>query len=319
MNELQSLITQSITPADRSQWLDLRRNHITASVVAGLFPALNPTLPEWYPRFYALWAHHAKDAHLSEDDDNELAELGLMMEPIVMKKCAALKDWQCQPVDDYIFCPSERMGASLDAEIIDHEKGPGVLELKIVRYLTFRDSWTGEEPPFQYILQLHHQMMLTGRKWGAIAAQIGLEDFRVWEYDRDEAICDKILKRCRMFWRMVDENIEPEIDDHATTTNALKLIYKQDDGGFFDISKDDTARKRLHALHQARLDRKAADAAEQAQINHMMRTIGHAQTIVMDDEIVATAKTAKNGIRPLRILEKPKPFNPENFDQKDVA
>ncbi len=298
----------SIIPQDRQHWHELRNQDVTASIVAGLFPNFPGELPEWFPSKYAIWHHYNGTAPFPiEENEASLADIGQLMEPVIMELCRQKTGWQIQKVHRYLRIPELKAGASLDSEIINHEDGPGVLELKNVRYLTFRDKWENEEPPFHHLIQLQTQIWMTGRTWGAIAALIGGEDFRVWTYPRNERIIQAIEHVIRKFWQSIELQHEPELDSHESTNRALRVIYADDDGGAIDLTQDNEFRRRLEILKQARLDKRAAEATQEAQINFLIKAIGNARDIVIDDEIVATCKAGKTS-RPLRILEKPKPY-----------
>ncbi len=302
---------KSIIPRDRAHWHELRAQDVTASIVAGLIPNFPGELPEWFPSHYAIWHHYNGTAPFPiEEEEASLADIGQLMEPVIMELCRQKMGWNIQKVHRYLRIPELKAGASLDSEVINHEDGPGVLELKNVRYLTFRDKWTDEEPPFHHLIQLQCQLWMTGRTWGAIAALIGGEDFRVWPYQRNEKIIQAIEQVIHTFWESIELQNEPPIDEHESTTKALRVIYAEDNGKSIDLTENTEFRRRLGILKQARLDKKAADAAQEAQLNFLLKEIGSAQDIVLDDQIVATCKAGKTS-RPLRILEKPKPFTAE--------
>ena len=69
-------------------------------------------------------------------------------------------------------------GAAPDREIGD--RGGGVLEIKTVDWLV--RARLGREPPPHILLQLQAQLGVTGREWGAVAALVGGNELRIWEY-----------------------------------------------------------------------------------------------------------------------------------------
>lgn len=79
----------------------------------------------------------------------------------------------------------------------DDMPGDGVLELKCMRY-----------PPkdmkkHYHYCQLQHGLLVTGLKWGVIAPLFGGNEFKVFEYERDEDYLKEMLQVYEKFWARV--------------------------------------------------------------------------------------------------------------------
>jgi hypothetical protein len=141
---------------------NLRRLHVGSSEAAALFN-LSPyaTRLELYLR---------KRGELPEPDLStyEPVRWGQVRETAVGQAVGERMGWSVRKVRRYVTHPAVAgMGCSLDFEIVNHRRGAGVLEIKTVDRLAFRD-WEGGRPPIHYELQLQHQLACTRRGWGAI-------------------------------------------------------------------------------------------------------------------------------------------------------
>lgn len=189
-----------------ADWRALRSRHVGASEVAALF-GVHPQITRW-----ELWQRKA--GYLDEPalDDNQRVFWGQTLEPAIAQGAAARQGWTTRKVHTYWTCDeTPGMGASLDYEIIKDDRGAGVLEIKTVDGLQYRD-WDDGEPPLAYMLQLQQQLAVTGRAWGAVAVLVGGNDLKVFEYERHEATIRRLRTEITAFWRSLAEGAEPQPD-----------------------------------------------------------------------------------------------------------
>ena len=121
--------------------------------------------------------------------------LGLRLENVIADAVAEERGWTLLPGGHRTSSRIEGWGCTLDREIGD--RGGGVLELKTVDWLVRKRDW-GEEPPPHILLQLQAQLGVTGREWGAVAALVGGNELRIWEYQARPRIIAEIAKRARL-------------------------------------------------------------------------------------------------------------------------
>lgn len=134
--------------------------------------------------------------------------------------------------------PSLRMGSSFDFGIegeFSEEGTPGehnekgILEIKNVDFLQFRDTWTKHEDgsleaPAHIEIQIQHQMLVSGRKFAWIGALIGGNDIKLIRREADQEIQFEIIARVKDFWSSILENREPT-PDFAKDAEILSKIY----------------------------------------------------------------------------------------------
>lgn len=128
------------------------------------------------------------------------------------------------------------------------------LEIKCISSY-FAKKWL-ENIPRYHVVQLHLQMLITGASYGEIAVLIDGKHFECKPFERDESICDEIIKVSTEFWNRVkkgreffkeklkaienndtdsaekwqaeiDSN-EPEISDGVAYEQYLKEKYKKE-------------------------------------------------------------------------------------------
>ena len=151
----------AIPITSEQQWHDLRAAHVGGSEVAALFNE-HKQLTHWE-------LHHIKGGDLPPHDlsDNERVFWGNVMEPAIARGIAEQHGWNIRKVRRYFSSDEVRgYGCTPDFEIVAHEDGPGVLEIKAVDWLVYK-QWEGE-PPLSFLLQLQSQLDLAVRPREAV-------------------------------------------------------------------------------------------------------------------------------------------------------
>lgn len=107
-------------------------------------------------------------------------------------------------------------------------QGHGTLEIKNVNsYVGQR--WTGpQEPPVEFMVQLQHQLLVTGDQWGSIAALIG-GVFFVWaDIRRDDEFIGLLVRDVEAFVQRVRDRRPPPADDSTMTAELLQRLYPRE-------------------------------------------------------------------------------------------
>jgi hypothetical protein len=224
---------QSIPIESREQWLALRKQDVTASVV-GALSGLHPFTSRL--RLYK----EKSGADLGETKVNVRMRRGLVLERAVAQ--IVMQDypnWRITPAGVYLREPDIRIGATPDFFVeSDDELGRGVLQTKITTYRAFMKSWVDDDgalmvPPW-IVLQTTTEMMMANADWGAVGCFIDdpynplEQDMFVFRLERHAAGEAKILRDVQDFWRDVAEGIEP---DATPTLDAelMALLYPTSD------------------------------------------------------------------------------------------
>lgn len=133
--------------------------------------------------------------------------------------------------------------ATIDATILpgpanppEHLEDDGVLEIKNVSNYV-GERWR-DRPPIEFIVQLQHQMFVTGRKWGSIAALIGGNTFRYADVERDEEMIELMVRAEQDFLRRLELNDPPPADESDHTKELLRRLYPKDKGTTVTLDVD---------------------------------------------------------------------------------
>lgn len=264
-----------LNPKDRADWLAMRRLDVTSTESAALF-GLSPYLTE-----YDLFMR--KTGKLSDEiEQTERMTWGLRLQDAIALGVAQDRGLRVRRINTYWRHDEEpRMGASFDFEIIDHADGPGLMEIKNVDYLAFRDGWSATEAPPHIEVQVQHQLEIANRGWALIVAMVGGNDPKVIRVERDREMGTGIRRAVAKFWNRVDNNIVPA-PDFTKDAETIRALYR-DASGAPMVAKGNNY---LHALvgtyHKAANDEKDAKARKDAAKAEILTLIGSAPKVVGD-------------------------------------
>ena len=197
---------ETIRPATEAQWLDLRKQDVTSTMVSALY-GLSPYLTE-----FELW--HSKRSGLELPfEPNERIRKGQCIQDYAAEEVARKHGWTVWRMDEYIRIPELRMGSSFDYRVKCPERGDGVLEIKAVDYFRHKAAWVDGEAPEHIEIQLQHQLEVADKyEWGMIAAFTSIYDWHEYERDRDREMGAALVQRVRQFWADVEAGNEPDPD-----------------------------------------------------------------------------------------------------------
>lgn len=215
----------SVSHANREEWLAARRHGIGGSeapIVLGVSP--------WSSR-YRLWAE--KTGRISHDDQKTTAQRwGQRLEPLIADEYATMTGRTLVDLGPFtitrarskpfMFCTHDRLVAAAD------QTGYGPLSIKTadpVKAALWRD-----EAPIDYQIQLQHEMAVSGCGWGSFAVLIGLREFRWLDVLRHEDFIEFLEEQLFAFWKLIEHDQPPEMDDSKFTAEALRRMYPHDVG-----------------------------------------------------------------------------------------
>jgi putative phage-type endonuclease len=182
-----------------------RKAYIGASEAAaacGLSPWCTP---------FELWQQKTSDP--GETPDSAAMEWGRRLESVVLHKYAEDTGTQPEAPCPFIASPDYPwMGCTPDALLPDR-----VVEVKTAGLAKARE-WgeTGTDAvPMQYLLQVTHQMIVTGRRLADIPVLIGGSDYRVYSIPYDAELGELLIERERVFWQHVQDKTPPDVKSIA--------------------------------------------------------------------------------------------------------
>jgi predicted phage-related endonuclease len=238
-----------------------------------------------------------KVAPVEDEESREWLEWGLRQEPVIIEAYASSR-YAHRPRTDRdgrLLRSKEHPWAlcTLDGWT-ETERGRIPLELKCDRW---GQDWD-DGVPAHYVLQLHHQMLVTGTQCASIACLIGGSKL-VWaDVERDERTIRKIIHAGESFWARVEARDMPDTTDHR----ALASVFAKESGGEVYLSGVEWLRADAH-LAQALEVTKRAKAEADAIKARFKRAMGSRTVARIDDGTVYRWKKTDSGKRILRRKE----------------
>lgn len=233
---------QIIHPSNEKEWLELRVTDITSTEIGALF-GISPYVTE-----YELW-FRKKNHQVVEIEENERMKWGTMLQDTIAKGIADERGWTIRRMNEYIRGSDLRIGSSFDFSIekINPEIGfrttePGLLEIKNVDSLIFKNEWSEQdgaiEGPLHIEIQLQHQLLVSGRKYGYIGALVGGNKLVLLKRERNMVVLNKIKEKAAAFWKSIDDNIPPEPNFETDSQFIASLYGYSEPGSFMNLQGD---------------------------------------------------------------------------------
>lgn len=297
-----------ITPKDRDHWLRLRTEDITSTEASGLY-YLSP-----YTTLFELW-HQKRRREVIEIEQTERMELGLAIEPVIVKVFSKRYGVKVRALNKYIRIPDARMGASFDYEVVGlrddwdgkhdqfrrlyEEHGPGILEAKNVDWFVHRDNWGDDEQPVptHIEIQVQHQLhVMETRNWAVITPLVGGNQLLALPVMRDpnfgQAIEDKVVH----FWQTVILGEEPSPVMPADAEAVIALYSHAEPGKIADLRDNPTAKQLANEYAFAADLSKQADIQKRTARARLMELIGDAEKVLGDGYKISAGVVAESHI-----------------------
>jgi putative phage-type endonuclease len=213
---------------NREEWLAGRHTGIGASEAAAVLGLSRYKSP--------LEVYLEKIGELGPQDDSERMYWGRKLEAIIAQEYGIRTGLKVNLNEDYtvLVHPDHKwMRCTLDAIAHDPEKGPGNVQCKNVDRFSAHEWADGV--PEEYLIQVMHEMAVAGFNWGCLAVLIGGNQFKAYEFDRDNELIDLIIEKEEKFWK---ENVMQQIPPSATgaSIEALSKLYPKDNGQLVAIT-----------------------------------------------------------------------------------
>ncbi|MDQ0510932.1 YqaJ viral recombinase family nuclease [Ancylobacter amanitiformis] len=291
------MVIERIQFSSRDEWLDLRKNDITASVVGALFGVHDYQTP------FGLYA--LKTGLTAEDpEETDAMKRGRLLEPVAVQLLREQHpEWKITHNTGrgaaYLRDASVNLGATVDVFVECPVRGLGVVQVKSVEAGTFRRKWVDAEthettPPLWIVLQTLTEAHLAGAAWGAVAPLVvsyGI-DMPLIDIPIHQEMIKRIRGQVRNFWTMVEEDQEPDAD-FSKDAALIQRLYTQDDGSSVDLSGNRIVqilaeREKLKEVERAGA---SAEKARKTIDTEIINMLGNATTGRMSDGTEVTAKT----------------------------
>ena len=262
-------------PADRLDWLKLRKNYFSASDAGALYN-LHP---------FKTLADVAVDK-LSpevEDQQNEAMERGERLEPLLLEWFADRHGCTVEVPKVLYVC--DRLMATLDGVIV------GADDLW-VEAKTTSQRW--DEPPEHVLWQVRAQAAASGKRECHIVWLDADMRFKSHAFTPDPADCADVVKRASDFFDFIDLGMTPEGVD-LSADHLARLFPSPVEGQYAEV--DDEGLQAIVLWEQLRLERIAVEKAEKEAKDVVARLIADAEGVRYGGQVVATWKPNKPSLR----------------------
>lgn len=190
------------------------------------------------------------------------------------------------------------MGASVDrvARVGGEDR---ILECKTAAWAQ-EDHW-GEpgtdEIPDPYLLQVQHQMAVTGHKLADVAVLIGGQDFRVYTVNRSEELIDRVREITEDFWRRVKRREPPPPDwTHPATLPLVRSLHGID--GAVKVRLGDDAARLADQYERLKAKESEAGLARREAMGRLVWMMGEAgEGLLPDGRRVIRRMVRRKGYR----------------------
>lgn len=229
------MTTETIPVTDKKSWLQARLQDITSTEVSALYD-LSP-----YRTEFDLY-QEKKNQTIVEISDNERMFWGRNLESAIAHGAAETMGWDISKFDVYMR-NENRLGSSFDYKIRSVEDGDGILEIKNVDAVAYRQNWKDDgvniEGPEHIELQIQHQMEVANLDWTALVCLVGGNTQKIIYRDRDRQIGKDLTEKVKAFWDRVDAGTPPKIDYLRDAEYIIKKLRNQADAGIVLAADED--------------------------------------------------------------------------------
>lgn len=208
---------------DRESWLKLRKQDVTASVVAALFGQ--------HPYESALGVYAEKTGLDLPEIDNAVLRRGRLLEGAVAAAVAEEHpEWEIIKGTDYLRDPDLRLGATPDFYIMNDPRGLGILQAKTVAPSVFKKQWRDTGPPFWIALQNATELMMEPDAAFGVVAALVVDPWKmecpIYPIPRHAGVEARIREAVTKFWADVAEGREPA-PDYGRDAELFAALYPE--------------------------------------------------------------------------------------------
>lgn len=259
-----------VTHSTESDWLAARTTGIGASEM----PAVLGVSP-WNSAL-ELYAEKIGAAPREDLSESEIVQWGHRLEPVIVTAYVE-RSGRWAERDGHLLRSTEHPWAlcTLDARTCEpprDQAAPWPLEVKTTS--AYRaDDWV-DGPPDVYLVQIQHQMLVTGAELATIACLIGGQRLVWCDVPRDEQLIRKIVYHGALFWERVQRREAPDPTGPGAA-KVLRSLYPIDDGRCVELATDllDT----VDELEALKAEQKRLDSAREALEAKLMGAMGEAE------------------------------------------
>jgi putative phage-type endonuclease len=243
---------------NKQEWLKERKNYIGGTDLAAIC-GLNPYRT-------ALDVYLDKTSDDISEETNAAMRWGTLLEDVVAKEYAQVTGYDVEIEPDTIYHPEHKfLGANID-RWVDRwvNNGTHILECKTAGFTKAKewgDSGT-DQIPESYLIQVAYYASICDVPKVDIAVLIGGQDFRIYTYERNKELEDKLIKIACNFWH---NHIEKRIPPKCVNTRDTFNLFPQ--SHHHEIVAESNIMDKWEQLKAARAEEsKIADTIEKLKV-----------------------------------------------------
>lgn len=258
-----------------------------SAIIMGLNQNISP---------YQLWL--IKTGQVQPDDLSNVPQVqwGIIHEESIAQYYANLMNCRVRRMNETLFHKEHSfLLCHIDRKIEGLKK---LVECKFAMFA--RDDWgpSGSDiVPLPYIVQVQHQLAITGYEEADLAALIGGWDFRLYHFKRDEQLIERIIKEATQFWKCVETKTPPALRDRVDAS----LAYPFSNGNFKEAEPEIVST--IEKFRMLRLQTKQLDDEKEKLSDELTLFLKDAEGLKVQDQVLATWKARKDGVRVLKVME----------------
>ncbi len=266
-------LTSQVQPADWHRWRSQGIGASEAAAVCGLSRWRSP---------YQVWLAKTGNRQ-AEHHENEAMWWGTAMEPVLAQAYERrtgekLSAGQiCCEHPDYSW-----MRATLDHLGADQR----IVELKVCGMNSARElpeDGDADGLPIDWVLQVQHQMAVTGLGWADIAVFHPSLQLRIYAIQRADEVIDALIENESDFWTAVQTREEPR----PITTEDVEAWSKRigNTGDSIDLRGNDEAFEAAAQYLVLGNEIKSLEETREQRRYHLVRCLGHADIGYLSDTL----------------------------------
>ncbi|MBE3141443.1 MAG: YqaJ viral recombinase family protein [Thermoplasmata archaeon] len=225
-----------------------------------------------YKTTLQLWGEKTGQLPVPEID-SEAAELGSELEDYVARRFTKKTGLQVERVNETIIHPNYNfLRANIDRRVVGENS---ILECKTCS-IRKSQEWIEDEIPQEYLIQVHHYLMVTGAEIAYIAVLIGNEKF-LWKIvERDENIIQQILQGELNFWNNFVLTRTMPMTIGANDAETLLALFPNSEP-LQSVELDDEANRLIEFRNALILDSYSLETQIEAHNNQIKALLGNAE------------------------------------------
>lgn len=159
-----------------------------------------------------------------EREETEPILWGKRLEPVIAE-VLALSGREIVPAPAEGFRHPERPWMVAHPDGLTHKNGEdGIVEIKTAGHWTM-PQWQDGDTPSGYVVQVHHNMAVTGHSWALLACLLAGQHLVIREVRRDERIVELVLELEERFMGFLRRREWPPPDGSTSAADAIRAAF----------------------------------------------------------------------------------------------